>query len=404
MVELMVDVWGLSTNEDGFFVIGGKDVQNAQIKLPENKDRIIYRYESKQPQITNWMKNGNRGAKAIVLIYKENHKFNDIVLTESVSAIAITDKILDTIKSHLVDMVAYAELAASERCNIFEMIQPSFKNRDYMLREMDHSFIDNSLNRCSAGKIGCIPEKFKIGERTPGAENDCNGASAYFTYQSEASGSGLTLTHNVRTAPIRKSESEDDEDDDVVMIDGDTDASQCTSALSKSYYINIDKSKVSKRISDIRETAKHDKCSDSLSSPHAGNELYEVGRLNKRKRLEDPENTEELEWETKKYFKPEWIGFIDRYQGHLFPSPNEIKAKQGVWFELMINEKQPEKSKFRCRLCHKYFHSFGCSANHKNALVDGTLGSRSKNLEHLKNHAGIAGNNSKLFRNIYMIF
>lgn len=53
------------------------------------------------------------------------------------------------------------------------------------------------------------------------------------------------------------------------MIDGDTDASQCTSALSKSYYINIDKSKVSKRISDIRETAKHDKCSDSLSSPHA---------------------------------------------------------------------------------------------------------------------------------------
>lgn len=398
MVELMVDVWGLSTNEDGFFLIGGKDVKNAQLKLPEGEDRIIFRHETKQPPITNWLKNGNKGAKAIVLIYKKNHKFDEIVLTNSVSAIPLNEKILAIIKNHLVDMVAYAELAPAERCNIFERIQPSFKNSDYMLREMDHNFIDNSLNRCSAGKTGCIPEKFKIGERTPGAENDCNGASAYFTYQSEASGSGLSLTHNVRTAPIRESEIEDDD----VIMDEDADAGQCTSALGKSFYINVDQSKVSKRISSIRQTAKHDKCSDSLSSPHRGNDISEVARLNKRKRIEDPENFEELEWETKKYFNSDWITFINRYLGHLLPDPEQIKERHGVWFELVMNVDEPEESKFRCRLCHKYFHTFNINSNQKNALVDGMLGTRAKNLEHLRSHAAVGGN-SELFKNIYRV-
>lgn len=324
----MVNVWGLSTNEDGFFLIGGKDVKNAQLKLPENKDRIIYRYESAQPSITNFLKNGNKGAKAIVLIYKKNHRFNDIVITQSVSAIPINEKILALIQDHLVDMVAYAEIAALEKCNIFERIQPSFKNRDYMLRELDTKFIDSSLNRCSAGKTGCAPEKFRIGERTPGAENDCSGASAYFTYQSESSGSGLSLGHAVRTRPLSIREREDAEDD-IIMTE-DAEEAQCTSPLDEGFYINVDRSKVSERISDIRQAAKRDKCTDSLSSPHGGNDIYEVGRLNKRKRLEDPENTEELEWETKKHFNSIWIKFINRWQSHLFPDPKDIKEKHGV--------------------------------------------------------------------------
>lgn len=388
----MVDVWGLSTNEDGFFLIGGKNVKNAQLKLPENSDKIIFRYESAQPLITNFLKNGNKGAKAIILIYKKNHKFDDIVLTQSVSAIKINDKILSLIKDHLVDMVVYAELEQSEKCKIFERIQPTFINRDYMLREMDYIFIDNSLNRCSAGKTGCVPEKFKIGERTPGAENDCYGASAYFTYLSEASGSDRSLTHDVQTRPMRESESEDD----IIMEDAD--AGQCTSALGERFYNNVNRSKVIERISSMRQAAKHDKCTDSLLSPHAGNEIHEVGRLHKRKREMDPENTEELDWETKSHFNSNWIGFINRYQSDLFPSPNEIKEKHGVWFELVINEKAPEKSIFRCRLCHKYFNTFLLNTNQKNALVDGMLSNRKKNMEHLHNHATTKGN-SELLRN-----
>jgi len=76
-----------------------------------------------------------------------------------------------------VDMVVYGRRATSERCQIFEKLHQNFVNKAYVLREFDipESLKDYSLNRCTIDTSPFLPEKFKIGQRTPGAENDCTG-------------------------------------------------------------------------------------------------------------------------------------------------------------------------------------------------------------------------------------
>lgn len=140
-VELVVDLWRSKTNENGFLVIGGPDVDNVQLELPN--DNIMYRDKwnrnpkAKQLTLTNFLLNGWSDAKAIVLIYKKDERFEDFKLTERTTSITIDDKVLRIIQENLVDMVVYAEEASIERCNIFEIIQPRFKNINYMLREVD---------------------------------------------------------------------------------------------------------------------------------------------------------------------------------------------------------------------------------------------------------------------------
>lgn len=99
----------------------------------------------------NFILNGNEAAKAIVLIYKKNFIFNNIALTEAMPFIQINDELLHLISENLVDMVICTEIATFEKCPIFEKIQPSFTDRDYVQRELDYedSNRENSLNRCS---------------------------------------------------------------------------------------------------------------------------------------------------------------------------------------------------------------------------------------------------------------
>lgn len=76
----------------------------------------------------------------------------------------------------MIDIVVYGHEAKIERCNIVENLAPKLKDQQYMIREFDSDDKDFSLNRCSVEKTGIIPEQFKIGKRTPRAENDCTGA------------------------------------------------------------------------------------------------------------------------------------------------------------------------------------------------------------------------------------
>lgn len=295
-IELVIDLWNENTAIDGFYLIGGSEINNAQLQVPN--DLIMYKNSfKKQPSqllMSNFLLNGDNAPKGIVLLYKEGERFWDIRLTHDRTFIPITDEILNVIRENLHDMVVYAERAAAEKCSIFEEIQPQFIDRDYMLREFDISFDerDNSLNRCTVETICCVPEKFKVGKRTPGAENDCTGA--FFTLTSDIS--------EVREI-FNDARHEETESEDVVMIDANS--TQCSSSLDAEFYNNLKDRTVCEAVNSAIEVSRADECTESLSSPLGGNIRHEIDRANKRKRYmdEDKDFSEELEWETTKYFK-----------------------------------------------------------------------------------------------------
>lgn len=66
---------------------------------------------------------------------------------------------------------------SSDKCRLFETIDTDFVNKKYTLREFPNNIekADISLNRCAHEGLGFLPEKFKLGNPTPGGENDCMG-------------------------------------------------------------------------------------------------------------------------------------------------------------------------------------------------------------------------------------
>lgn len=68
--------------------------------------------------------------------------------------------------------------------------------------------------------------------------------------------------------------------------------------------------------------------------------------------------------------------------------------KNKEWFEYMRNERYPQHSMYRCRLCTKYYDSFGLDSRYKNAIAypEGTLKFKKyENKDIISKHANIPG-------------
>lgn len=89
----------------------------------------------------------------------------------------INDKIKGLLTQSLVDLVVYGENEACNKCKLIEEIRSDFTNKKYTLREPIKNIDNNdvSINRCALESYGFLPEKFKLGNPTPGKENDCSG-------------------------------------------------------------------------------------------------------------------------------------------------------------------------------------------------------------------------------------
>lgn len=122
------------------------------------------------------MSNGDNSLNAIVLIYNEKGKpLSDFVLTESQPYLLLDEKLRKKIEENLVDIVVYSHKASFERCLKYETIAPKLEGRAYALREFNLNDDDFSLNRCTEKTESILPEAFKLGQTTPGQENDCEG-------------------------------------------------------------------------------------------------------------------------------------------------------------------------------------------------------------------------------------
>ena len=127
--------------------------------------------------MTNFLANGNRNLYAIGVLFKRNYAMSSIHLEENKNTILLDDSLIEFLKVYLVD----SEKHDSDRCNIFEELHAPFAQNKYAIREF--SFKDGkdlSLNRCTIETEGFIPEKFKLGNPTPGSDNDCSGSHFIF--------------------------------------------------------------------------------------------------------------------------------------------------------------------------------------------------------------------------------
>lgn len=113
-------------------MIGGTSVLNANLKVPDMA--IRYRDQILKSSMSNMITNGNRLPCALLLYY------NPMQITlDTAYPFQYLEPYLDIIIKSAKDMVVYGRRAHSNRCDVFEKIQPNFINKEYILRDFDES-------------------------------------------------------------------------------------------------------------------------------------------------------------------------------------------------------------------------------------------------------------------------
>lgn len=304
-IELVATLWNNRTDANGYFVIGGRGVENAGLKVPwaSLKYRTGYRKKpGKLFTMNDFLVNGNKHIKGIVLIYKRNDPFSRLQLVyPNTLWIQINNEIFEIIKETIVDMIVFGKRAPQQQCNIFQKLVPPFVNKKYyVLREYDktedQNYLcdnkDRSINRCTDLIDGFLPEKFKLGKVSPGQDNDCTRAH-------------FVLEDHVDTCTKRLQQTEYVMDIDESPADDDDDMNFCSTAMGENLYQRVDENLIHKTIDSVMQESSTNVCSSASINPEAENLSDELSRANKRKRHADDvvDYSEELEWETEKYFE-----------------------------------------------------------------------------------------------------
>lgn len=279
-IDLIVTLWNLRT-KNGFFTIGGHEVLTADLKVPSDYIKFKNSFDDKQGQtITSFF--AKKDLRAIGLLYdkEKTNSFKDFTLPKKNSK--INDAIIDQMKKYLIDLVVFGEKKSCDKCKIFERINHEFTAKKYILREFPNSNKDISLNRCAVESTGFLPEKFKLGNPTPGKENDCTGP--HFLTEDY-------IPVNVIPAYV------DDYDDS----EGASCSNQptCTAPIQP-----IDDDMIEEAVCVANATSTRDICTSLMLNPDGSNTAITMEQENSRKRhIGSHDHSEELEWQTTKFFR-----------------------------------------------------------------------------------------------------
>lgn len=295
-VQLIVNLWNERMTQ-GFYTIGGSEILFANMKIPNDNIKFkngFQKAKSNIPSVSNFFVSGNK-LSAIGLLYGEKDTFTDFKLTEKKPELMINDKLIEILKKNLVDLVIYAGEEACDKCALFENLHEDFSNKKYTLREFvtNKDRNDISLNRCAFEGIGFIPEKFKIGIPTPGRKNDCSGP--YFIIEDN-------ILQAVQPVPIHSVSQDNYDDLNEVSCPNEP---ECSSSIDQTDYRRLSSQGVKNAIHGANLTSTSSSCTSSLLYPDGGNVAEAIFRENSRKRhtSADIDYSDELEWETTKYFR-----------------------------------------------------------------------------------------------------
>lgn len=291
VIELVVTLWNEHINEFGFFTVGGSEVNEADLRVPSSSIKFRQCFvPGSIKSITNFIVNGNKNINAIGLLYGRQEPLRDIVLTKQKNYIRLEGGIKELLKKHLVDLVVYSKMYDSNRCDVFEEIYPDFVGRKYLLREFNAPDIDYTLNRCAIESLGFRPEKFKIGNATPGAENDCSGAH-YIVEDRIVDVMAPLNTHLQYPA---------DYEQPSVSYEP-----CCSTNIERTEYYMQSLNRILVSVKKESATAQADACTPHLLNPYGGNIAHQIDQANRRKRRISAtrDYSETFEWKTDKNFK-----------------------------------------------------------------------------------------------------
>lgn len=274
------------------YTIGGINVAKSDLNITSGNVKFRDSWnKNQQLSMTNFLVNGNRNLYAIGILFKRNDAMSSIQLEKNKNTILINDSLIEYLKVYLVDLVVYSEKHDSDRCNIFEELHAPFAQKKYAIREF--SFKDGkdlSLNRCTVETEGFIPEKFKLGNPTPGSDNDCSGSHFIFEDRIQE-----ILPSVITSVDIENSDAHNVE----IMDDS------CTTSIRHADYYLATQQSIENYITNANIETERDGCTLQQLYPDSGNLAEEVDNANRRKRHLSIETdySEELEWETQKYFE-----------------------------------------------------------------------------------------------------
>lgn len=294
-IEFVATLWNQRVNKNGLYTIGGSNVQEADLKVPNDyiKFRNIF-LPSSASSLSNFLVNGNKDLNAIAILYDSEklNPFEEITLTKKNTYIRIDDKITELLKKYTVDMVVYGQTKECDKCKLFEIIHQGFSNKKYTLREFPENANkqDISLNRCAFESTGFVPEKFKIGTPTPGRKNDCNGP--HFILED--------IILNIMPPVNAHSMYDNDLQEEIC-----TNVPECTSTIETTDYLRVSTQEIQNAIPSTSTASTSNVCTSLMLNPEGGNIAQHLEQENRRKRHigVSADHSEEPEWETKKYFR-----------------------------------------------------------------------------------------------------
>lgn len=291
-IELVVDLWNIKTNDQGILAVCAPSVSNCDITIPNSVVHFRNEFAKNQRTLFNFMSTANNSIHAIAILYSTQSLSKDLILSQSKPFIKIDDRMKSIIKSNLVDMVVYSSKASHDNCEPFLDSYCDSQGIKYVEKEKDNDMerTDYTLNCCTIETGGFLPEKFKLGKPTPGAENDCTGN--HFILEDHL----INFTNTLQDYGFNM-----DHDDFNELIQFDDNTAQCSSKQATSQYFLSSIEKISRKMSE----GKSDQCSSLDLNPDNTQIPIELNIKNERKRRISgtTDYSTDFEWETTKYFE-----------------------------------------------------------------------------------------------------
>lgn len=396
-IDLVVNLWNSKTDENGYAVIGGNNVQNS-LNL---QGMIRYR---EMAHVSGGLGSafGRQTDKsvpyAIALLREslESRAARQLTLsiwepfTEARPYIILEKDLVAKLKPYIVDMVVIGRQTMLPHCKIYQDLHDSFSGTaNYLVREMQGTNPSGfSVNRCTVLTAGFLPEYFKLGTPTPGADNDCAGAR--FIIEDAVSQASQTPQRSQSPfgfgplqSPVRLPESECVASTSGMQASGMSGARyEDTASLNRFAQSQVDSARQSTiclsdsgGITGLEGDLDHTLIQD----------LEVIGNLGGQAAV--------LEWDTEANFDPQWEEFMRLHFQFILPIAMILQNKK--WFELLPDDDEPRNTKFRCRLCSKYVHEAGVRVQHQ-PLVSNPAGVSvdpdiETNSDRIRDHASSAG-------------
>lgn len=316
-IDTVVSLWNFSTNKKGFFTIGGSDVKSADVNIPNEMIKTPSSFSRiKMHSMSNYFGNVRSELRAFALLYEKDNSFREIALNEKTKVLPINDKLVELLKKYLIDLVVYTgDKGTCDKCELIERIYSEYGQRKYVLRETKSNLANNdiSLNRCASENIGFLPEMFKLGNPTPGAENDCTGP--HFILEENILEATSLLPSNTQSSYIDDNEldqscSNENQprttcDDQLTPGCSGEPQPICTSSIPQLDYSHTTTSSILQTIEQLNASSITNTCTSLLLHPDGDRDAAIIERENNRKRTigDGADYSEDHEWSTTTHFQ-----------------------------------------------------------------------------------------------------